>query len=88
VDDLTKKLAASKKLCDRLQHRLRAKWEAKQEDKREANGDSEIASREEIEVWLQAGKGSVIFNEDKKDWKISPNKRLGWLPATRANLKF
>ncbi len=78
VDDLTKKLAASKKLCDRLQRRLRANWEAKR--------DGEMATREEIEAWLDSGKGVAIIN-GSSNW-IGPNGRTDWIPATRGNLKL
>ena len=75
VDDLTKKLSASKKLCDRLQRRLRANWEAKR--------DGEMATEEEIVKWLESDLGDAI-----KDWKIRPKGRTDWIPATRGNLKL
>lgn len=78
VDDLTKKLAASKKLCDRLQRRLRANWEAKR--------DGEMATEEEIVAWLNAGKGSAILRDGKST--IRPNGSFDWIPATRGNLKL
>ena len=75
VDDLTKKLAASKKLCERQQRRLRAKWEAKR--------DGEMATEEEIVKWWKSDLGDAI-----KDWKIRPKGRTDWIPATRGNLKL
>ena len=77
VDDLTKKLTASKKLCDRQQRRLRANWEAKH--------DGEMATREEIEAWHRSGKGFVIINPPSK---ILPKGHSYWIPATRGNLKL
>ena len=78
VDDLTKKLAASKKLCERQQRRLRANWEAKR--------DGEMATREEIEAWLDSGKGVAIIN-GSSNW-IGLKNRTDWIPATRGNLKL
>jgi len=78
VDDLTKKLAASKKLCERLQRRLRANWEAKR--------DGEMAAREEIIAWFDAGRGCTIIDGQKS--RIRPNGCTTWIPATRGNLKL
>ena len=78
VDDLTKKLAASKKLCDRLQRRLRANWEAKR--------DGEMSTAEEIEAWFDAGNGSASLAGEKS--KIIPKGHSSWIPATRGNLKL
>ena len=78
VDDLTKKLAASKKLCDRLQRRLRANWEAKR--------DGEMATREEIIAWFDAGKGTAIINGFAS--RIRLMNCTDWIPATRGNLKL
>jgi len=78
VDDLTKKLAASKKLCERLQRRLRANWEAKR--------DGEMATAEEIEAWFDAGNGSASLAGEKS--KIIPKGHSSWMPATRGNLKL
>jgi len=78
VDDLTKKLAASTKLCERLQRRLRANWEAKR--------DGEMATEEEIEAWFDAGNGSVSLAGEKS--KIIPKGHSSWIPATRGNLKL
>jgi len=78
VDDLTKKLAASKKLCDRQQRRLRANWEAKR--------DGEMATAEEIEAWFDAGNGSASLAGEKS--KIIPKGHSSWMPATRGNLKL
>jgi len=73
VDDLTKKLAASTRKCDRLQRRLRANWEAKH-------------TTEEIEAWFDAGNGSASLAGEKS--KICPNGHTTWIPATRGNLKL
>jgi len=78
VDDLTKKLAASKKLCDRLQRRLRANWEAKR--------DGEMATREEIIAWFDSKKGAAMISYEES--KICPNGHTTWIPATRGNLKL
>ena len=78
VDDLTKKLAASKKLCDRLQRRLRAKWEATR--------DEEMATREEIIAWFDSKKGAAMISYEGS--KICPNGHTTWIPATRGNLKL
>ena len=78
VDDLTKKLAASKKLCDRLHRRLRANWEAKR--------DGEMATDEEIEAWWSAGKGGAINRNGIST--IRPKGSFDWIPATRGNLKL
>ena len=78
VDDLTKKLAASKKLCEKLQRRLRANWEAKH--------DGEMATREEIIAWFDAGKGAAIINGSAS--RIRLMNRTDWIPATRGNLKL
>ena len=78
VDDLTKKLAASTKLCEKLQRRLRAKWEAKR--------DGEMATEEEIEAWFDAGNGSASLAGEKS--KIIPKGHSSWIPATRGNLKL
>jgi len=73
VDDLTKKLTASTKLCERQQRRLRAKWEAKH-------------TTEEIEAWFDAGNGSAIHRDGKST--IRPKGHSSWMPATRGNLKL
>jgi len=78
VDDLTKKLAASKKLCDRLQRRLRANWEAKR--------DGEMATREEIIAWFDAGNGAAMINGSASQIRLK--NRTDWIPATRGNLKL
>ena len=78
VDDLTKKLTASKKLCERLQRRLRAKWEAKH--------DWEMATRDEIIAWFNAGKGEAIINGFAS--RIRLKSCTDWIPATRGNLKL
>ena len=78
VDDLTKKLDASKKLCERQQRRLRANWEAKR--------DGEMATREEIIAWFDAGKGAAIINGSAS--RIRLMSRTDWIPATRGNLKL
>ena len=78
VDDLTKKLAASKKLCERQQRRLRANWKAKR--------DGEMATKEEIDAWWSAGNGSAIQRDGKST--IRPKGRTDWIPATRGNLKL
>jgi len=78
VDDLTKKLDESKKLCERLQRRLRANWEAKR--------DEEMATAEEIDAWWNAGKGSAIQRDGKST--ICPKGCTDWIPATRGNLKL
>ena len=78
VDDLTKKLAASKKLCERQQRRLRANWEAKR--------DGEMATREEIIAWFDAGKGTAIINGYAS--RIRLMNCTDWIPATRWNLKL
>ena len=78
VDDLTKKLTASTRKCEKLQRRLRANWEAKR--------DGEMATAEEIEAWLDSGKGVAIIN-GSSNW-IGPNGRTDWIPATRGNLKL
>ena len=78
VDDLTKKLTASTRKCDRLQRRLRANWEAKR--------DGEMATREEIIAWFDAGKGTAIINGSAS--RIRLMSRTDWIPATRGNLKL
>ena len=78
VDDLTKKLAASKKLCERLQRRLRANWEAKR--------DGEMATREEIIAWFDAGNGAAMINGSASQIRLK--NRTDWIPATRGNLKL
>jgi len=78
VDDLTKKLAASKKLCDRQQRRLRANWEAKR--------DGEMATREEIIAWFDAGNGAAMINGSASQIRLK--NRTDWIPATRGNLKL
>jgi len=94
VDDLTKKLAASKKLCERLQRRLRANWEAKHDGEWEATldgeweaaRDDEMATDEEMAAWWNAGKGSAIHRDGIST--IRPKGRTDWIPATRGNLKL
>ena len=78
VDDLTKKLAASARECERQQRRLLANWEAKR--------DGEMATAEEIEAWFDAGNGSVSLAGEKS--KIIPKGHSSWIPATRGNLKL
>ena len=78
VKDLTEKLAASTQRCERLQRRLRAKWEAKR--------DGEMATREEIIDWFDAGNGSASLAGEKS--KIIPKGHSSWMPATRGNLKL
>lgn len=78
VDDLTKKLAASKKLCEKLQRRLRAKWEAKR--------DGEMATREEIIAWFDSKKGAAMINGSASQIRLKD--RADWIPATRGNLKL
>ena len=78
VADLTKKLVASERKCDRLARRLRAKWEAAR--------DGEMATREEIIDWYHAEKGSAHIRESGST--ILPKGRTTWIPATRGNLKL
>lgn len=78
VDDLTKKLAASARKCEKLQRRLRANWEAKR--------DGEMATAEEIDAWFDAGNGSASLAGEKS--KIIPKGHSSWIPATRGNLKL
>jgi hypothetical protein len=90
VKDLTKKLAASKKLCERLQRRLRANWEARR--------DGEMCTHGELDLWLEKKRGcakvTTLWNMPNKydsvpkDWEIRPNGRTDWIPATRGNLKL
>ena len=77
VKDLTRKLVASERKCDRLARRLRAKWEASR--------DGEMATAEEIEAWHRSGNGVVIINRPSK---ILYNGHTDWIPATRGNLKL
>ena len=78
VADLTKKLVASERKCDRLARRLRAKWQAAR--------DGEMATWVEIEKWIDAGKGSARRNGN--ELIICPNSNATWIPATRGNLKL
>ena len=90
VDDLTKKLAASTRKCDRLQRRLRANWEAKH--------DGEMCTHGELDLWLEKKRGcakvTTLWNMPNKydsvpkDWKIRPKGCTDWIPATRGNLKL
>jgi hypothetical protein len=78
VKNLTRELNASTRKCDRLQRRLRAKWEAKR--------DGEMATREEIIAWFDAGRGAAMINGSTSQIRLK--NRTDWIPATRGNLKL